>query len=76
MGGGPLRIPGGGPFMDEVLPPLPLPPPFIIGPFGPFIGPPFMGLGPGAEESLPGGAGALAGGGITSLLCWLTMFKL
>ena len=63
MGGGPLRIPGGGPFMLDVLPlplpagPLPLTAPFIIA------------LGGGMDDNLTGGVPAT--GDVTgwSFLC-------
>jgi hypothetical protein len=69
MGGGPLRIPGGGPCIDGVLP-RPL---GIALPLNPFV----IGLGGGAEESRTGGAFPAVGDVTTaSFLCWLTIFKL
>ena len=60
--GGPLRIPGGGPFMDDVLP---LPLPALL----PFTAPFIIALGGGTDDNLMGGFAAVGDETATSFLC-------
>lgn len=62
MGGGPLRMFGGGPFIEGALP-LPLPGP------APFTAPFIIGLGGGTDDILTGGVIPIGEGAGASLRC-------